>query len=102
MKTILVRIARVVSCILLPVGTIYLANTLFLLPSKWNSISLQVLGNVLIVTAILILFPIFVITSTGQKNSDRSNRKLICTLILIGFVPVLLVFAFFTLVWTHD
>lgn len=98
MKQFFTRVARVISCVLLPIGGAFLVAYIRTLVEPGQSIRSVVLP--LLVSAALILIPGRIITIT--QPAGNSPRRLLIRLFLIGAIPVMAAVLFFGLVWTHD
>lgn len=101
MTQFLLRLARIVCCVLLPIGATFLSDALALILTGTRPYS-DFAVSLPIVAVVLFLLPINVISSTEPFRTGGSNRKLIYLLTFFGSLPVLLLFGFFVLLLRHD
>jgi len=95
MKPLLVRIARGISCVLLPLGTAFLTETVFLVPeviSDDRPNAMPALVIMLLFATILFAVPLFIIWRTASPQGSNRNWRLIFVLLGIGIAPIAYLF----------
>jgi hypothetical protein len=90
MKNFLFHVLRGISCILLPIGAAYSIDALVLVSTGTRPFSI----SILIAIGLLLVLPLFIITSTPPVRRYGSNKRLIFLLLAIGLIPMFLAFGF--------
>ena len=95
MKVPFLRVIRWISCVLLPIGTFSIIETIFLIPEvlfdrrPYSGLAITIM---LLLAVVLFAAPFFIIWKTGPTQQPNGNWRLIFTLIGIGVIPIAYMF----------